>query len=195
MEPSDQNLVDSGDQASSQGASEGKVSYESFRQSVDREKAARRRAQELECELESYRQKELESKGNFQQIIDDLKSRNQELETNLNKEREQYAWTTVTSAIKTEAQKAGCAYPDDLVRLLNKSEFELLKAENGKIHEDSLKTLIEDSKKKKPFLFNQGTVKINDALPRNPEKPKVKAPSEMTKEEIEKELLTRYGKK
>lgn len=195
MESSDKNLVDSSTDTSGESETKGTVAYDSYRKSVAAEKTARKRAQDLEAELESIRQKELEDKGNYQQLLEQYKNKNQELELSLKKERETYAWNTVTSAIRLEAQKAGCTSPDKLIKLLDKSDFEMLQSDNGTIKADSLGSLMDKARKENAFLFSQGSVKFNNVTPKSEIKSETKkSASEMSREEIEKELLTRFRK-
>ena len=196
MESSDKNLVDSSTDTSGESETKGTVAYDSYRKSVAAEKTARKRAQDLEAELESIRQKELEDKGNYQQLLEQYKSKNQELESSLKKERDTYAWNTVTSAIRLEAQKAGCTSPDKLIKLLDKSDFEMLQTENGSINQKSLESLIAKVRKENEQpLFSMGSVKFNNVTPKSEIKNETrKSPSEMSREEIEKELLTRFRK-
>jgi hypothetical protein len=195
MESSDKNLVDSSTDTSGESETKGTVAYDSYRKSVAAEKTARKRAQDLEAELESIRQKELEDKGNYQQLLEQYKNKNQELELSLKKERETYAWNTVTSAIRLEAQKAGCTSPDKLIKLLDKSDFEMLQSDNGTIKADSLGSLMDKARKENAFLFSQGSVKFNNVTPKSEIKNETKkSASEMSREEIEKELLTRFRK-
>lgn len=180
-----ENLVDSNEKAS--GDSSDKVDYASFRKSVDAEKKARQRAAELEAQLESLKTKDLEEKQEFKTLADEFKSKYQQTQEELKKERERYGWEKVTSAIKFKAKESGCVAPDKLIRLFDKADFEMLKAEDGQIKSETLEALMDKAKKENAFLFSQGQVKFNDALPGNKpvEKRSVNA---MTKEELMAEL-------
>jgi hypothetical protein len=192
MEVSKENLVDSTTQASGEVVKTDTVAYESFKKSVEAEKKARERAQLLEAELNAYKTKELEAQGKYEEITQTLKQQLQEKELALKQERERYAWNTVTGAIKSEAIKHGCKSPEKLIRLFDKTDFETLRAENGEIDSDSLTRLMDKAKKENDFLFTSPAIKINDVNPRGsaPEKPSVKNPKEMTKEELEKAILS-----
>jgi hypothetical protein len=180
-----ENLVDSSENASS--VSSDKVDYASFKKSVDAEKRAKQRAAELEAQLESLKTKDLEEKQEFKTLADEYKSKLQQTQDELKKEREQYGWEKVTSAIKLKAKDSGCVAPDKLIRLFDKSDFELLRAEDGQIKSETLDALMEKAKKENSFLFSQGQVKFNDTLPSNKpvEKTNVYA---MSKEELMAEL-------
>lgn len=180
-----ENLVDSSENASSNSSE--KVDYASFRKSVEAEKRARQRAVELESQLESLKTKELEEKQEFKTLADEFKSKYQQAQDELKKERESRGWEKVTSAIKLKAKDSGCVAPDKLIRLFDKADFEMLRAEDGQIKAETLDALMEKAKKENAFLFNQGQVKFNDALPNNRtiEKPNINA---MSKEELLAEL-------
>ena len=162
------------------------VSYDSFRKSVEAEKNARKRAQELESRLQEYERKEQEAKGNYEQVLTSYKSELEKTKEALKKERESYLWERVTSGIKTEAVRAGCQNPEKLIRLLDKDDFQSLHSEDGySIKQDSLQALIEKAKKENDFLFKKPEVKINDASPTSKvETYKEKSIHEMSKEEI-----------
>lgn len=189
MENENPNQVDSSSQASS-GEASGKdsVAYESFRKSVEAEKRARQKAQELESELEQIKQKELEAQGKHEEIIDSLRNKNYELESTLKKERERFLWSNVTSTVKTEALKHGCSNPDKLIKLLDKDDFSILQAEEGTIRNDSLQALMEKAKKENDFLFKKGEVKFNDVAPVTTVRQEAKDLKDLDKNEIMKLL-------
>lgn len=184
-----ENLVDSSENAS--GTSSDKVDYASFRKSVEAEKRARQRAAELEAQLESLKTKELEDKQEFKTLADEFKSKYQQSQAELKEERESRGWEKVTSAIKLKAKDSGCVAPDKLIRLFDKADFEMLRAEDGQIKSETLDALMEKAKKENAFLFSQGQVKFNDALPANKGQEKVDI-STLSKKEIEELLLKSY---
>lgn len=196
MEEVKENQVDSTQEASSSGETkQDQVSYESFRKSVEAEKRARERAQTLEAELEAKKQAELEAQGKHEEIIDSLKNKLYETESILKKERENYLWNSVTSAVKTEAVKHGCKNPEKLVKLLDKEDFSMLQAENGQIMAQSLSALIDKAKKENDFLFTAPAVKINDAVPSGrPSEPQKKSPNEMTQRERAESMKQSFAK-
>lgn len=179
-----ENLVDSNAQDSV--VSEDKVSYDSFRKSVEAEKKARTRANDLESQLESLRTKELEEKQQWQTLADEYKQKFQQVEQDLKRERETAKWNMVTSAIKTKARESGCVDPDKLIKIFDKSDFELLQAEQGQIKDESLSALMDKAKKENPFFFGSQQVRINDALPAGGQGEK--SSNEMSKEDILNEL-------
>jgi predicted RNase H-like nuclease (RuvC/YqgF family) len=173
--------------AASGATKEDKVSYDSFRKSVEAEKNARKRAQELEQRVQDFERKEMEAKGQYEKLVQQLKEENDRLKTDVKKERETYLWERVTTGIKTEAAKAGCQSPDKLIKLLDKNDFETLQADADgyNLKQESLSALIEKAKKENSFLFSAPSVKIADASPSSRVQTQVsKSLDQMSKEEI-----------
>lgn len=194
METSIQNPGDSTTTPVGQVELDGKpVAFESYKKAVSEAKNAKERARQLEEELRAKENKELEEKGQYQQLVEQMRKELNETKTTLQKERESFLWSKVESAVSTEAVKHGCTDPKKLIRLLDESDFTLLKSENGQIQSETLSQLIDKAKKENGFLFKQPAVSINDTVPGSA-KPKGKSISEMTKEEIEQALLS-MGKK
>jgi hypothetical protein len=194
MSESKENPVDSTADASGDAGKEDKVAYSSYRKAVDAEKKAAAKARELEKQLEEIKHKELESQNQFKSLADEFKTKAQRLEDELTKERESNAWQRVTNAVSLKAKEAGCVSPQKLLKLFDKTDFELLKAENGEIRPDSLDALITKAKKENPFMFEVGKIKINDKLPGNDAGKEKKSLDSLKKEEIEAMLL-QLGKK
>lgn len=173
--------------ATSGATKEDKVSYDSFRKSVEAEKNARKRAQDLESRVQEFERKEMEAKGQYEKLVQQLKDENERLKTDVKKERETYLWERVTTGIKTEAMKAGCQSPDKLIKLLDKTDFETLQADADgyNLKQESLSALIEKAKKENGFLFSPAQVKINDASPSSRVQTyETKSLGQMSKEEI-----------
>lgn len=141
------------------------VKYESYKKVLSEAKVAKKELKQLKAELEAKRQAELEAKGNYQEVIDTLKRQKEELETKYKTTVEKSQWEKVTGSIKSEALKAGCLNPDKLIRLLDKNDFETLRAEDGEIRAESLNQLMEKVKRENDFLFKKASVQVNDATP------------------------------
>ena len=183
---------------STSGGTDGeKVSYDSFRKSVAAEKSARARAQSLEEQLNAYKTKELESQGKTEEVLASYKSRIGELEGTLKNERKQYAWERISSGIQTEALKQGCKHPDLFLKSLEDAELESLQVEDGyKVNNESLARVVEAKRKRYPDLFAVRNVNINDSTPVSRLETKTQVNlKDMSKEEMEKLLLTKFSNK
>lgn len=181
--PVDSNQVTSGaDEVKSEQRAEDVVKYESYKKVLSEAKNAKERARELEAQLEAKQTAELEAKGNFQEIIENLKSKLSETENKYMTTKKEALWKDVTGAIKNEASKAGCINPDKLIRLLDKNDFNTLQSEDGTLMQDSVKALVEKAKKEDYYLFSKGNVPMMDATPMTGvDKPNL---SKLSKEEI-----------
>ena len=73
MEQEVKNPEGSNPPASGEGSGDNKVSYDSFRKSVEAEKNARKRAQELESRVQEFERKEMEKAGQYEKLIQQLK--------------------------------------------------------------------------------------------------------------------------
>lgn len=181
-----QNPEDSSSKASGEAESK-QVSHATYLKAVETEKNLRKRAQEAETRLQELERRDMEAKGEFEKLKQSLLQENETLKKTLKQEKESYLWERVTSGIKTESLKAGCADPDKLIKLLDKNDFLSLQSEADgyTLKQESLKSLVEKAKKENFFLFPTQKVEINDATPKaKVEKPVKKAPSEMNQVEI-----------
>lgn len=184
MEPSIENPGDSTTNPVGTVELDGKpVAFESYKKAVSEAKNAKERARQLEEELRARENKELEEKGQYQQLVEQMRKELTETKSTLQKERESFLWSKVESAVSTEAVKHGCTDPKKLIRLLDESDFTLLKSDNGQIQNETLSQLIDKAKKENGFLFKQPAVQINDTIPVNGE-PKLSKPTQLSKEEI-----------
>lgn len=166
------------------------VAYESFRKSVDAEKKARAKANELEAQLNAIKERELESQGKTEELLKTYKQRVDELDGTLKSERKKYAWERITSGLKIEATKNNCIDPDAFIKLLDDSDFDALQVEDGyKLNQDSVKRLIEEKKKQNFYLFQGKPVVVNDRTPSaKVDKEVTKKPSEMGRDELNANL-------
>jgi len=192
------NQVDSTSNASSSEGSKDVVSYESFRKSVAAEKAAKDKARELESQLESYKQKELESSGKTEEFITSLKEKARSLESQLESERKNYAWERISSTVKQEAVKQGFKYqPEAFIKLLDADDFRSMQVGDGfKVDQTSLSNVVEKMKKNYSDMFVQKGPSINDVTPMTKiDKEKDIDLKSMSKDELEKLILSKFAKK
>ena len=196
MENVKENQVDSTHEASGtpENDKQDMVAYESYKKSVEAEKNARKRAQELEAQLEQIKMQELEKAGKHEEIIESLRNKNLTLEKSLNDVKQSHLWDKVTGEIKTKSLEHGCIAPDKLLRLLNKDDFSSLQGEDGSLRLDSVNALVEQAKKENPFLFNRGRVEINDVKPSFNGVPEEKSFSQMNPKEKLESLKANIGK-
>lgn len=187
MEETKETQVESTQEASGTEEKKDVVAYDSYTKVLGEKKKKQQEAETLRAELEEIKQKQMEERGDLKGIVESYKEKTMNLENQLREERKKFLYNSVTGAIKTEAIKNGCVSPNDFIKTLDREDFETLQSEEGQIKEDSLFSLIERTKKNKPYFFKKGEVKFNDATPSN-DMPKSKGLEDMSKEEIEAKL-------
>lgn len=167
---SDQNPIDSVDSESQQETREDKVSYESYKKAVETEKKAKAERDALRLKVQEYEQKDLEAKGNFQAVIENLRGQLKESDEKLKKTETSYQWRTVNEQIKAHASGAGCISPDKLLKLMEEKDFGSLQfdPDNLTLNSQDVTLLMDKLKKENPFLFNvKGNPRIDNAIPNN----------------------------
>lgn len=144
-----------------------KVSYDTYRKTVDAEKKAKAKADELARKLKEYEEKELQAQGKNQELIDYLRTQVKEKETKLHGVVSDFAYTAVSSKIREEALKQGCLDVDLLIKA-GGDEFGKIEVDVEKgfsVNESDLKAFFESTMKKHPTLFKKAGPKINDTAP------------------------------
>lgn len=127
---------------------------------------AKRHRQEnaaLKARLEELEQKSLTEQGNWKEVAEKAQAKAKESEEKLKKANQTFAFKSVSSQVATEALKLGCIDTDALVKLADLSELEV--KEDFSVEPESIKTLLAEMQKAKPFLFEKAAPKIADAIP------------------------------
>lgn len=124
---------------------------------LEESKKWKQRASAAERELQELKKKEAENQGQFKQLYEAEKKKNDEISKS-------YVRTQVRMSVDALASKAGCANVEALMKLGNPELLEF-NEENGKVYGADL--FIEDAKKNHPYLFSAGTKPptINPATP------------------------------
>lgn len=157
----------SGETGASAKQQEDKVAYETYRKTVDAEKKAKAKADELARKLKEYEEKELAAQGKSQELIESLRNQVKEKETKLQDVVGTFAYRSVASKIREEALKQGCLDVDLLLKA-GQDEFGKIEvdAENGfSVNDSDLKNFFDNTMKKHPMLFKKAGPKIHDSAP------------------------------
>ena len=130
-------------------------------------------------------------------MLASYKSRINELEGTIKNERKQFAWERISTGIQTEALKLGCKHPDLFIKSIEDTELDGLQVEDGyKVNAESLARIVESKRKKYPDLFAAKRIDMHDSTPVSRlETAPQKNINDLSKEEIEKLLLTKFSKK
>lgn len=163
---SDQAIV-SGDSSAPASKQEDKVAYETYRKTVDAEKKAKAKADELQKELQKYKEAEMSAQGKSQELIDSLRTQVKEKDTKLQDVVGTFAYRSVAARIREEAIKNGCLDVDLLLKA-GSDEFSKIEvdAENGfSVNDSDLKNFFDTTMGKHPTLFKKAGPKIHSSAP------------------------------
>lgn len=144
---------------------------------------------------EQLEMQKLEVEGNKDKMIEHLQAKVQSLETNVKQKENAFATATLGSQVKTEAAKMGCANPDDLIKLIDLQSIPV-DPETYTGDTDSIRLMLEEQKKSRPFFFGKPAPQVYDVAQQNKvlNKPQ-KDFSQMNREELNEELSKMYNEK
>ena len=162
----------------------------------ERMKSAEQKAQELESRLREYELAEEQKKGNYSKVIDELKEKSKKLETDLKKRDFMYAEGNIKNALKSQAKEMGCKNVDAFIKLIGEDKLDIVSLDDAYNPDlDDIKMIVEDGMKQFEDIGLFGrNVNIVDGTPNaKPLYAPKKTYGEMSKEELEKELLSKYS--
>lgn len=140
------------------------VRYSSFKRVLDEKKRMQREKEDAFNRIKEMEQKELESQGKKDELIESLRQELNQTRTKYKEMETTNAWNKLTGQIKDFVKKEGCSYPEQFIKLMDKKDFDLLSLSDGNVNEEDLRSLAEKSRKVNPFLF-QSKAKVNDVIP------------------------------
>jgi chromosome segregation ATPase len=148
------------------------------------------KAAEHEARLKAIEQEKLESQGKYQDINKTLKEQLSQEKASKEEIKKAFARKTLTSVVQSKARELGAEYPDAVLKLMDKSQIELIGIDDDfNVDSDSVTMALEDLKKTYPSLFRSGSVKVKDVTPTNGMIPKDDKPK------TEEEIMQAYCKK
>lgn len=155
-------------------------------------KGYRQKLAEEKREKENLQKKSLEDQGQFKELADIYKGKAEAAEAQADKLKSAFAMKIVADSVALEASKLGCVDTDALIQLVDLDQFPI--GENFNIDRGNVRTILEEFKKGKPYLFQKQAPKIVDGTPSNAPVIAGKKLEEMTGKDIEKHLLDKYKK-
>jgi len=158
------------------------VKYENFLREKRRAASATAENERLKAELESERQSKLEAEGNLAESNERLKKQVEELTKGKKQLAGNFAYNSLISQVEAVAAKLGCVDTEALGKLMDLKTVEI-DMESFKADPEELKSMIEDQKKNRPWLFNKTGPKINSGNPSAEFVQKKKAIADMTPQE------------
>ena len=165
------------------GETKDSVSYDTYRKVLSEKKKAAERLANLESEAQKLREEKMQLEGKKDEYIDSLKKKLTDLEANHKKMIGSYAYNSVSNSLKSEALKHGCIDVDAFIKLTDVSSLDV--SDDFTVDQEQLKTVVEDLKKQKPYLFTKEAPKFVD-----PKKPVVDLKQQGLKGKTVDELTT-----
>jgi len=156
-------------------------------------KLSRQKNAELKRQLEEKEKTKLQEQGQFKELADIWQRKATDSEAQAIKLKQAFAVKTIADRLSLEAQKMGCIDTDALVNLVNLGQVPI--DETFNVDGESVKALLEDFRKTKPYFFQRQAPKIADAAPGKAPAVKEKTLDTMTAADIEKILLDNFKKK
>lgn len=148
-----------------------KVAYDTYRRVVGKSKKVMAENDELKQRLNLIEQDKMAADGKKDDVIKSLREELGQTRSQLDSQKQNYAWNIFSSNIKAEAAKRGCKDPDKLLKLLDKEDLGSVEVDdNYTVNRDDLSRLMDKAIRENDFLFGKPAVKVNDVTPSN-EKP------------------------
>lgn len=170
------------------------VAYETYRKVLSEKKSRDERLGQMEARLKEYEQRDLESKGKYEELLSNLREENKSLRDEVGKRDRAYIMSKVHSAIKTKALEEGCRNPDKLMRLIDEERIRSLEVDqNYNVSLKDVEMLVNEAKRDNDFLFKRDRPNVADGTP--VDKPVVqgaKPISKMSNEELAEAYKATY---
>ena len=155
-------------------------------------KQNRQKNAELKRQLEEKEKSKLVDQGQFKELAEIWQRKATESETQANKLKQAFAVKTIADTLSLEAQRMGCIDTDALVNLIQLDQVPIDDTFN--VDKDSVKAMLEDFRKTKPYFFQKQAPRIADATPGKAQVTVEKSLDNMDAKEIEKLLLSKFKK-
>lgn len=123
----------------------------------------RKKNSELKAQLEEFEKSRLQSEGKKDELIERLKKEAFEKEARLKKATEQFAYQVIASKVSEQALQAGCQDTDAFLKLADVNQLEV--DDNLNVDIESIKLMISEVQKKRPYLFKQEKPLPKDGIP------------------------------
>lgn len=141
---------------------------------------------------EEAKQKSLIEQGQYKELADIYKVKSEAAEAQAMRLREAFAMKTVADAVALEAAKLGCVDTDALIQLMPLDQIPI--KDNFEVDRTHVKTIMEEFKKGKSYLFQKQSPRIPDGTPGKQPAYAGKSLDQMTSQEIEALLKEKYKK-
>lgn len=204
-----ENVTAQSEQTSTQTGEEATQTTESTTEEIVVTKSAEelaKRLKEVSAEAKGYRlklaeekrlreestRKSLEDQGQFKELASVYKSKADAAEAKANKLKDAFGMKIISDAVALEAVKLGCVDADAILQLMPLDQIPI--GEGFEVDRNHVKTMVEEFKKGKPYLFQKAAPKIPDGAPGKAPAVTGKPLEKMTAQEIEQLLIEKHKK-
>lgn len=155
-------------------------------------KQYRQRLAEEKKLKEDLQRKSLEDQGQFKELADIYKAKAETAEMQSKKLRDAFAMKSVADSVAIEAAKLGCVDSDALIQLLPLDQIPI--GEGFTVDRGHVRTILEEFKKGKPYLFQKQSPRIPDGTPGKAPAVTGKPVEKMTAQELEARIFELHKK-
>jgi hypothetical protein len=155
-------------------------------------KQYRQRLAEEKKLKEDLQRKSLEDQGQFKELADIYKAKAETAEMQSKKLRDAFAMKSVADSVAIEAGKLGCVDADALIQLLPLDQIPI--GDGFNVDREHVRTVLEEFKKGKPYLFQKQSPRIPDGTPGKTPAVTGKPVEKMTAQELEARIIELHKK-
>lgn len=137
---------------------------------------------------EAYQQKELESQGRLNELIDKLRTENELKDRRAEELKANYTYKVLTSEVISKAAAKGMNDPSDALSLFSMDGLKDIVDEEFNVNSESVERMLEGLKKSKPYLFRGNSPQVRDGVPiSNPNAATLGAPKKKSLADLSEE--------
>jgi hypothetical protein len=155
-------------------------------------KTYRQRLAQEKSDRENEQKKTLEEQGQFKELANVYKTKAESAEAQAHKLRAAFATKIVADAVAIDAVRLGCVDPDALLQLMPLDQIPI--GDGFEVDKNHVRTMVEDFKKGKPYLFQKQSPRVPDGTPGKAPVVTGKPLEKMTAQEIEQLILSQHKK-
>lgn len=149
-----------GQQTESSASETNSVKYDTYKRTVGEAKKYKSQVDELRQKLTQFEQGQLQAEGKKDELIDNLRKQNSELNSKLSKAVGNFAKSKVYETMLKEASKLGCQDPD-LVLKAYADELETIDFDDSfNPDTEQIRATLTKVREERPYLFSKEAPKI-----------------------------------
>lgn len=114
---------------------------------------------------EAYQQKELESQGKLNELVDKLRAENEMKAREAEELKANYTYKVLTSEVKSKAASLGMNDPADALSMFSMDGLKDIVDDDFNVNSDAVHGMLEQLKKQKPYLFRGNSPQVRDGVP------------------------------